>query len=280
MIALGPRDGLYPPRLLDLDRPPDPLWIDGDVGAVGARSVAIVGTRRMTPYGERVARALAATCAIAGVVVVSGLAQGIDSAAHRGALDAGGRTVAVLGEGITLFVATVRGRRRPLVPRVRSSGALVSQYAPNFCAQPWAFAKRNATIAALAEVVVVVEAGEGSGALITAGDALRLGRAVYAVPGQLGSAASVGTNALIASGRGRALVGESAMLDALAIPGAPVPSGRSDPILEALAAGPLDADSLRRRLRQTESELADRLLRLTLAGAVTKTPDGRYRVKT
>lgn len=277
MIAVGPRDPAYPSRLLDLDRPPDPLWIDGDPTVLGARSVAIVGTRRMTPYGERLARELAAACAAADVVVVSGFAQGIDSAAHRGALDAGGRTVAVLGEGIALFVATVRGRRRPLVPRIRESGALVSQYAPNFCAQPWTFAKRNATIAALAEVVVVVEAGEGSGALITAQHARCLGRPVFAVPGQLGSAPSVGTNALIASHRARPLLGASALLDALALSGRPIAASTTDPILEALDAGPFDADSLRRRLRETETGIADRLLRLTLAGLVTKTPDGRYR---
>ncbi|TMC04189.1 MAG: hypothetical protein E6J35_05900 [Chloroflexi bacterium] len=146
MIAVGPSDARYPARLRALEHPPDPLWIDGDTAALAARAVAIVGTRRMTTYGERVARELAGACASEGVVVVSGLAQGIDSAAHRGALDGGGRTVAVLGEGIVLFLATVRGRRRPLVPRIRANGALVSQYAPSFCAQPWMFARRNATI--------------------------------------------------------------------------------------------------------------------------------------
>lgn len=277
MIALTPRDGGYPPRVLELERPPEPLWIEGDDTALAARAVAIVGTRRMTAYGERVARELAGACAGAGVVVVSGLAQGIDSAAHRGALDAGGRTVAVLGEGITLFLATVRGRRRPLVPRIRANGALVSQYAPNFCPQPWTFARRNATIAALAEAVVVVEAGERSGALITAQDARHLGRPLFAVPGALGSAASVGTNALIASGEARALLSADALLEALALPAQAVTSSPPDPILEALAAGALDADTLRRRVRQTESEFADRLLRLTLAGRITTTPDGRYR---
>lgn len=277
MIAVAPPDADYPRRLRDLERPPDPLWIDGDASSLGARSVAIVGTRRMTTYGERVARELAGACANADVVVVSGLAQGIDSAAHRGALDARGRTVAVLGEGITLFLATVRGRRRPLVPRIRACGALVSEYPPSFCAQPWAFARRNATIAALAEVVVVVEAGEGSGALITADRARRLGRPLFAVPGPLGSAASVGSNALIASGEARAAVSPGALLEALGLSAPAGEASPADPILEALAAGALDADALRRRVRQTESELADRLLRLTLAGLVTKTPDGRYR---
>jgi DNA processing protein len=277
VITVRPSDAAYPSRLRDLDRPPDPLWIDGDATALATRTVAIVGTRRMTAYGERVARELASACASAGVVVVSGLAQGIDSAAHRGALDAGGRTVAVLGEGIVLFRATVRGRRRPLVPRIRGSGAVVSQYAPTFCAQPWAFAKRNATIAALAAVVVVVEAGEISGALITADEARRLGRPLFAVPGPLGSVSSVGTNRLIASGAARAVLDVHALLQPLGLTGRAAVTAVTDPILEALAAGALDVDTLRHRARQSESEFADRLLRLTLAGLVTKTSDGRYR---
>jgi len=279
VISVTPREPGYPARLRDLERPPDPLWIDGDQSALDDRCIAIVGTRRMTAYGERVARELATACAAAGVVVVSGLAQGIDSAAHRGALDSGGRTVAVLGEGIALFHATVRGRRRPLVPRIRASGALVSEYGPTFCAHPWTFAKRNATIAALAELVVVVEAGERSGALITAGDARRLGRPLLAVPGPLGSAASVGTNALIASGDARALVGAGALLEALGLVAPARSASPTDPMLEALAGGALDADTLRRRLRLGENEFADRLLRLTLAGLITKTLDGRLRAR-
>ena len=277
MIRLSPSDPDYPSRLRDLTFPPDPLWIDGDVTALVARSVAIVGTRRMTGYGERVAREIAGWCAAANVVVVSGFAQGIDSVAHRGALDGGGRTVAVLGEGITLFRATVRGRRRPLAPRIRNGGALVSQYPPSFCAQPWTFAKRNATIAALAEAVVVIEAGERSGALITAAEARRLGRRLFAVPGPLGSAASLGTNTLIASGEARALVSPGAILDALGLRGPSAVASTAEPILETLAAGALDADVLRRRLRLTESELVEQLMRLTLAGRVTQTADGRYR---
>ena len=276
MIAVTPRDTGYPSRVLALVHPPDPLWIDGDPAALAARTVAIVGTRRMTAYGERVARELAGACAGAGVVVVSGFAQGIDSAAHRGALDAGGRTVAVLGEGIALFVATVRGRRRPLVPRVRANGALVSQYAPTFCAQPWTFVKRNATIAALAEVVVVIEAGERSGALITAEDARRLGRPLFAIPGPIGSAASVGTNALIASGQARALISAAVLLHVLGQP-ALAATASADPVLEALASGPLDFDSLARRAGRgraaTETALATHLL----DGSVVMTREGMYR---
>jgi DNA processing protein len=277
VIAVTPRDPAYPSRLLALEHPPDPLWIDGDPECVAARAVAIVGTRRMTAYGERVAREIASACAGAGVVVVSGFAQGIDTAAHRGALDAGGRTVAVLGEGIGLFLHTLRGRRRPLVPRIRTNGALVSQYAPSFCAQPWTFVRRNATIAALAEAVVVVEAGDVSGALITADDARRLGRPLFAVPGPLGSAASAGTNALIASGGARALLGASALLGALGQPILAAMAEPSDPVLEALASGPLDFDSLARRAGRGRVATETALAAHVLGGRVVMTRDGLYR---
>jgi DNA processing protein len=239
-------------------------------------AVAIVGTRRMTGYGERVAHELAAECARAGIVVVSGLAQGIDTAAHRGALDGGGRTIAVLGEGIELFRATVRGRRRPLVPHIRARGALASQYPPSFCAQPWMFVKRNATIAALSRTVVVVEAGEQSGALITAADARALGRPLYAVPGPLGSTASVGTNALIARGLARALVSAADLVRACGAMTASTP-GESDPVLIALLNEPLGVDELARRTRLPITVLSARIAALSLRGLLITLPDGRLR---
>ena len=273
MIALGPTDARYPSGLRDLARPPDPLWVDGDVDTLAGPAVAIVGTRRMTGYGERVARELAMACAAAGTVVVSGLAQGIDSAAHRGALDGGGRTIAVLGESIPSFVATVRGRRRPLVPRIRAHGLLASQYAAPFSARGWMFAERDATIAALASAVVVVEAGEVSGALITAEAARRLGRVLYAVPGPLGSAASVGTNRLIATGLARALTGADALVPARA---AVAPADR---VLEALRDGPLSLDDLARCTRLPASLVSMRVASLLVRGAVVTLPDGRLRAR-
>lgn len=273
MIALAPGDPRYPSGLRDLEPAPDPLWVDGDVSALGADAIAIVGTRRMTGYGERVAREIAIACAASGIVVVSGLAQGIDSTAHRGALDGGGRTIAVLGESIALFKRTVRGRRRPLVPRIREHGALVSQYASPFPARGWTFAKRNATIAALASAVVVVEAGEVSGALITAADARALGRPVYAVPGPLGSAASVGTNGLIASGRAHALTRTDMLARAPVLPIAP----RADPVLDALRDAPLGLDELARRTRIPVAVLSARVAGLVVTGALVALPDGRLR---
>jgi DNA processing protein len=280
MIALGPADARYPARLLDLRQPPDPLWLDGDSDLLHGRTVSIVGTRRMTPYGARVARELAAACAGAGIVVVSGLAQGVDSAAHAGALEAGGRTIAVIGAGIEAYLAEIRGRRRALAHAIRASGALVSEFPPAAPAQNWTFAQRDATIAALGEVTVVVEAPQDSGALITAAEARRLRRVVYAVPGPLGAAASIGTNALIASGRARALTGTAALLSEC---GVVAPKGDSTPgddldarVLDALAASPADPDALSRRVGLRPDRLAEVLARLLIRGDVAAAADGRF----
>lgn len=273
MIAVPRDDPRYPPMLRDLSNGPDPLWVEGDIGALASRAIAIVGTRRMTGYGERVAREIAMACARAGVVVVSGFAQGIDSAAHRGAVDGGGRTIAVLGESIPTFVATTRGRRRPLIPRVRATGALVSQYAAPFTAKTWTYARRNATIAALAQAVVVVEAPESSGALITAADAERLGRRLYAVPGPLGSAASIGTNALIASRRATALT----RVDELVADARGAPPVATDPVIEALRDGPLGIDELARRVHLPIVALTTRVATLVLRGELSSLADGRVR---
>ena len=275
MIAVHRGDADYPAAVRELRPAPEPLWIDGDPAVLARTCVAIVGTRRMTPYGERVARELAAALARSGAVVVSGLAQGIDCAAHRSALASGGSSVAVLGEGITSFVANARGRRRVLATELRAHGALVSPYPPIIPAQGWMFAKRNVLIAALARAVVVVEAPLGSGALITAADAARLGRTVFAVPGPLGARASEGTNALIASGAARTCLGPDDVARAIGVRSAAV-DPVSDPLLDALAGGPLDVDSLARRLGLERAVLRPRLVALVLSGAVVDRGDGRF----
>jgi len=273
--ALRPGDDAYPAALRAPASAPDPLWIDGDERSLERPAVAIVGTRRMSPYGERVARELAAALARAGAVVVSGLAPGIDCAAHASALAAGGSSVAVLGEGITSFVANARGRRRRLANDLRICGALVSPYPPIVPAQGWMFAKRNAVIAGLARAVVVAEAPHGSGALITAADAVRIGRPVFAVPGPLGARGSEGTNALIAAGAARACLGAAHVAKAIGLVGS-VPPPAADPLLDALAAGPLDPDALARRLRVDPRTLRARLVTLVLSGAVVDRGDGRF----
>jgi len=273
--ALRPGDTGYPDALRAPASAPDPLWFDGDEHSFERPAVAIVGTRRMSPYGERVARELAGTLAKAGAVVVSGLAPGIDCAAHASALAAGGSSVAVLGEGITSFLANARGRRRRLANELRIRGALVSPYPPVVPAHGWMFAKRNAVIAGLSRAVVIAEAPLGSGALITAADALRIGRPVFAVPGPLGARASEGTNALIAAGAARACLGPADVATAMGLVGS-VPPPAADPLLDALAAGPLDPDELARRLRVDPRTLRARLVTLVLSGAVVDRGDGRF----
>lgn len=280
MIALSLDDDRYPRRLRDLRRPPSPLWASGDLSALEAdATVAIVGTRRMTPYGERVARALAESAARAGAVVVSGLAQGIDSTAHRGALDGDGRTVAVLGQGIADFAATVRGRREQLASQIRSRGAIVSEYPLGAPAQPWTFARRNATIAALADVVVVVEAPEGSGALITADLARQIGRPVFAVAGPLGSLASAGANLLIAGGDAQLLASADALIEALDLKAARRENDKVDPLvaraLDALAAGAVHPDRLAADLGLDPGAAATLVARLLIGRQASTTPDGR-----
>jgi DNA processing protein len=278
VIGIGPGDPRYPRRLLNLRRPPDPLWLDGDHAAVAPQAVSIVGTRRMTPYGARVARELAGACAQAGIVVVSGLAQGVDSAAHEGAVDARGPTVAVLGAGIASYLEHARGRRRRLAHAIRASGALVSEFPPDAPPQKWTFAQRDATIAALGELVVVVEAPIDSGALITADEARRLRRPVYAVPGPIGAAGSAGTNALIASGRAHVLTGAEMLLTALGRIPAPRAVDALDAdarVLDALAASPADPDALARRLGMRTEQLTPVIARLMVRGRVGAAGDGR-----
>ena len=188
-------DADYPPPLFDLALPPPVLYCRGELPAGPA--VAIVGSRRMSGYGERAARAFGGGLAEAGVTVVSGFARGVDATAHSAALDGGGETVAVLGCG--LDVDYPRGGAA-LAAEIAGSGALISEFA--FGAEPraWRFPVRNRVIAALAVGTLVVQATFKSGSLITANQALELGRDVYAVPGRIFDEGSKGTNALIADG--------------------------------------------------------------------------------
>ncbi len=176
---------------------PPALFARGALNDDDALAVAIVGSRRPTPYGLAVAERLASDLAVRGVTIVSGLARGIDTAAHRGALAAGGRTLAVLGCGLDVVYPL---ENRALARAIEAQGALVSQFAPGMPALPGHFPARNRTLAGLALGVVVVEAADRSGALITAGFAGDLGREVFAVPGRITSPTSAGANRLIQDG--------------------------------------------------------------------------------
>ncbi len=187
----------WPPRLEHLETPPSTLWLRGALPRGETPCVALVGLRRATPGGLLTARDIATDLAAAGVTVVSGMARGIDAAAHRGALQGSGRTVAVLGCGIDLCYPSEHARLRD---EIAESGCVLSEDGGSEPPLRWRFPRRNRIIAALAEAVVVVEATARSGALSTARWAADLGREVLAVPGSIRSPSSLGTNLLIRDG--------------------------------------------------------------------------------
>jgi DNA processing protein len=247
-------------------------------------AVAVVGARRGSRAGEEFAFAMARGLAAAGVAVISGLALGIDAAAHSGALTAGGRTVGVLGCGIDRVYPR---QNSALAAQVMASGALVSEWGEGIEPAPWRFPVRNRLIAALASVTVVVEATRRSGALITADHALALGRDVLAVPGSAWSPLGEGVNALLRAGATPATSVED-VLDALGLsaPGsvrasalpdsAPiVPGGSAGRAWRALRAEPSTPDALALRLGLDGAELARVLVVLELEGLLAREPDGR-----
>jgi len=270
----------YPALLAELYDPPRRLHLRGGPAAILDRpSVAIVGARSCSPYGAQVARDLARELAAAGLVVVSGLARGIDGEAHRGALAAGGLTVAVLGCGIDRDYPRAHAE---LARRIAASGLVVSEYPAGVEPSPWRFPARNRIIAGLAQATVVVEARERSGALITADFALELGREVFAVPGEITSGLSGGTNDLIRQGA-TPLLGAEDVLEALGIERCPPPapetlSPGAGAVLAVLADGAAALDELSRATGLASPEVAVALTDLELAGLVVG-GDGLYRAR-
>lgn len=196
ITTIAPDDPSYPALLAAIPSPPV-LYVRGALAERDVLAIAIVGARQATPYGLAVAAELAGELAARGVTIVSGFARGIDTAAHRAALEAGGRTLAVLGNGVDIVYPAENGA---LAERVQGAGALISQFPSGTAPLPYNFPARNRTLAGLALGVVVVEAAERSGSLITAGFAGDLGREVFAVPGRITSAASGGAHRLIQDG--------------------------------------------------------------------------------
>lgn len=254
--------------------------------------VAIVGARRPTPYGEAVAERLATDLAHAGVAVVSGLAVGVDAAAHEGALIGEGCTIAVLGTGVdVIYPAANTDLAARIVAR---GGALVSQFPDGTGPKRDHFPRRNWTMAALADLVVVVEAAEGSGALITAEAGLAQGKAVMAVPGSVFSPLSVGCHQLLRDGAGlvqnaRDVLGElnglTAVLDdpltppdRLAVEGE-APRGRDGLLRHLSDAYPVEPGDLARRLGLAFPDVVARLTRLELEGKARRMGAGYLRVR-
>jgi DNA processing protein len=275
---VGRGEAAYPALLRELHDPPPGLFLrgSGSVDVLAQRGVAIVGARACSSYGSQVARLLGRELAAAGLVVVSGLARGIDGEAHRGALESGGQTVAVLGCGVDRDYPAAHAQ---LATRISEHGLVVSEYAPGVEPAPWRFPARNRIIAGLAAATVVVEARERSGALITADFALEAGREVFAVPGEITSALSAGTSALLRLGA-TPLTCSADVLEALGIDPAATTSPELDEtparVLEALTREPSGVDGLIRETGLDAAAVATALAELELLGAVAEA-DGLYR---
>jgi len=275
---VGRSDAGFPPLLRELHDPPPGLFLRGspDRGLLAQPAVAIVGARACSSYGAQVARLLGRELASAGLVVVSGLARGVDGEAHRGALEAGGATVAVLGCGVDRDYPAAHAQ---LARGICETGLVVSEYAPGVEPAPWRFPARNRIIAGLASATVIVEARERSGALITADFALEAGREVFAVPGEITSALAAGTNALLRLGA-TPLTRAADVLEPLGIQ--PVQPEAADlgegarTVLAALARQPAGADELGRATGLDAAGLAMALAELELAGTVAEA-EGLYR---
>jgi DNA processing protein len=281
VLVLGDAD--WPPALLQTADPPLLLYVRGDLAALARPSLAIVGSRQATAQGQDNARAFAQALGEQGYVVVSGLAQGIDAAAHDGALASPAGTIAVVGTGLDRHYPP---RHAELAARIAAHGAVVSEYAPGTPPLPEHFPQRNRIIAGLSLGTLVVEAALRSGSLITARLASEGGREVFAVPGSIHAPQSKGCHALLKQG---AKLVESAedILEELLGPAAPrqaslalTPSGAVDagvdPLLDALGAEPVTLDALQARTGWPTPELLAKLLDFELAGQVARLPGGLY----
>jgi DNA processing protein len=273
----------YPAPLAAIVDPPPTLWLMGDRDALLQPMVAIVGSRAGSVYALAVADRLAADLVAHGLIVVSGLARGVDAAAHRGALSAGGRTVGVLGSGLdVIYPPEHHALAREMIAR---SGAVISEVLPGTPPLPQFFPRRNRIISGLARAVVIVEAGEKSGSLITARCALEQGREVLAVPGSILTGRNRGGHALLRDGA-KIVEGVDDILEELGYAvtnpdgqdgtskGQPV---ESDPILACLTAGePSDLDAIAEKTGLQTARLLPRLFELELRGLVRRAGGGRF----
>ncbi len=272
----------YPRRLRQIYNAPPVLYVKGALLPQDEWAVAVVGTRRPTDYGREAARVLAEGLARQGITVVSGLALGIDAEAHKAALDAGGRTIAVLGSG---FRHLYPARHIPLARRIVEQGAVISEYALDVRPEASNFPPRNRIISGLSLGVVVVEAGERSGALITARYAAEQGREVFAVPGPIFHHPSTGTNRLIQQGA-KAVTSVRDILEELDLvmvaeqqeARLSIPTSElEDRILEALAEAPLHVDEIVRALGEDTARVMSTVTLMELKGLIRQVAPLQYR---
>lgn len=276
-------DAAYPSALLDLPDPPVLLYLSGDLDALKGPGIAIIGSRSATPGGCENARHFAADLAGSGWCVISGLALGIDGAAHQGALDVGGRTIALVGTGLDRVYPA---RHHALAHAITERGLLISEYPLGTAPLAGNFPRRNRLIAALTRGALVVEAARESGSLITARLAGELGREVFAVPGSIHSPQARGCHQLIRQGAKLVETAEDIReeLTAFALdgcagvtPGAAAgPAEAEHPLLTALGHDACTLDTLAERSGLTADTLLAMLLDLELAGHIASLPGGRY----
>ena len=272
-------DADYPQALLSAADPPVLIYVKGDAALLNRPALAIVGSRNATKQGEANAAAFAATLAGAGLTVVSGLAAGIDAAAHRGALDAPASTIAVIGTGIDRIYPA---RNAGLAREIAEKGVILSEFPLGTPPIANNFPRRNRLIAGLARGCLVVEAAQQSGSLITARLAAEAGREVFAIPGSIHSPQSKGCHALIKQGAKLVETAQDILeelrwekvVNPASLP--PVPAAETDPVLLALGGDPCDLDTLAARTGLAADALLARLLPLELAGRVAPLPGGRY----
>ena len=276
ILALG--DNAYPPALLEIADPPNILYVRGDPDLLKARGLAMVGSRNATPQGIQTAENFAKTLAAHGLCIVSGLALGIDAAAHRGALASEGKTVAVIGTGADRLYPA---RNKELALRIAEYGAIVSEFPLGTPAIAANFPRRNRIISGLSRGVLVVEAAPESGSLITARLAAEQGREVFAIPGSIHSPVARGCHQLIKQG---AKLVETArdVLEELGdqeeIPAVQtLPSeSQQTALITALGHDPCSLDELVERTGQSAEQLLGELLTLELSGQLASLPGNRY----
>ncbi len=275
------QDEAYPQRLREISQPPPVLYLRGQLLPEDAWAIAIVGTRQATPYGRQVSEQIASFLASNGMTIVSGLARGIDTLAHQAALRAGGRTLAVLGSGVDRIYPP---EHRALAEQICEHGALLSDYPPGTPPESVNFPPRNRIISGLSMAVVVVEAGETSGALITAEFAAEQGREVFAVPGSILAAQSKGTNKLIQQGA-LPLLNASDVMQALDLTRLGqqkaarkiLPSDAVEAkLLETLSDEPLHVDEIRSQTGLPVEKVSAALIMMELKGMVRQVGGMQY----
>ena len=275
LLTLGDPD--YPKPLLEIADPPALLYCKGRRDLLGCPGLGIVGSRNATPQGLRDAEAFALALADAGLTIVSGLALGIDAAAHRGGLAGSGSSIAVVGTGLDRIYPA---RNKALAHRLAEQGLILSEFPLGTAPLPGHFPSRNRLISGLSRGVLVVEATTDSGSLITARVAAEQGREVFAIPGSIHSPLARGCHALLKQG---AKLVESAadILDELAwqqriTPPAHLSAAPPDPVLDAMDGAPVTLDTLAQRSGLTLGALSAKLLTLELDGRIAPLPGGRY----